>query len=159
MMEKETSELPRAIELLQSFYHVQKNIMRYVQKAAVESGLTVPQYTILTTVAQYAKMSQKKVGEVTFFPKSTLSQAVDGLVRANYLSRAQMEGNRREIQLMITDEGVEFLKSVHNREDGLFKIFQSAIQTLSEKQYEGLLEAHRQLADFLERQGNEKGGN
>src|SRR4051794_21705421 len=103
----------RSVQLLRSFWNVQKNIMRFVQKTAAENGLTVPQYSILMTITLYKETSQKNVGEKTFLPKSTLSQAVDGLVRGGLLHREPVEGNRREIQLSITDKGENLLKTIH----------------------------------------------
>ncbi|MDQ7862397.1 winged helix DNA-binding protein [Peribacillus frigoritolerans] len=57
------------------------------------------------TITLYKETSQKNVGRKHFFQKSTLSQAVDGLVRGGMLHREHVEGNRREIQLSITDKG------------------------------------------------------
>lgn len=104
----------RSAQLLRSFWNVNKDMMRLIQKTAVENGLTVPQYTILVIIAQHKDIVQKKVGELTFFSKSTVSQAVDGLVQLGFISRQQVEGNRRETLLSITEKGLAFLKTVHS---------------------------------------------
>ncbi|MGE7185026.1 MarR family winged helix-turn-helix transcriptional regulator [Peribacillus sp. NPDC006672] len=147
----------RSVQLLRSFSNVQKNIMRFVQKTAAENGLTVPQYSILMTISPHKEITQKIVGEKTFLPKSTLSQAVDGLVRGGMLQREHVEGNRREIQLSITEKGKNSLKMIHFQEGSIHQIFQSAIELLSEEQFEELLETHLLITNFLEAQATEQG--
>ncbi len=160
LMEHENQKLVRSTQLLRSFWSVQKNIVRFVQKIAVENGLSIPQYTILMTLTLHKemKMTQKKVGEQTFLPKSTLSHAVDGLVQEGFLSRQQVEGNRREMELMITDNGKAFLKRMHLQDGGIHQLFQSAMEQLTDKQYEELIESHLLLSAYLESQVKDQGG-
>ncbi|HSO58793.1 MAG TPA: MarR family winged helix-turn-helix transcriptional regulator [Paenisporosarcina sp.] len=124
--------------------------MKIVQKSAVENGLSVPQYSILMVMKLNKEMTQKIVGEKTFLPKSTLSQAVDGLVREGMIIRQQVEGNRREIMLSVTEKGQELNKMIHLQDGGIHQVLQSAVEVLSESQYEELLEAHRQITTYLE---------
>ncbi|WCN36281.1 MarR family winged helix-turn-helix transcriptional regulator [Aneurinibacillus uraniidurans] len=157
-MENEEQKVMRSTQLLRSFWHVQKNIMRLVQKTAVENGLSIPQYTVLMTITLHKEMTQKKVGEKTFLPKSTLSQAVDGLVRAGLLHRQQVEGNRREMQLAITEKGEALLKTIHLQEGGIHQLFQFVSELMTDKQYEELLETHLQITNYLEAKIVEQGG-
>lgn len=99
----------------------------------------------------------KNVGEKTFLPKSTLSQAVDGLVRGGLLHREPVEGNRREIQLSITEKGENLLKTIHFHEGSIHQVFQTAIEMLTEEQFEELLKTHLQITNFLEAQATEQG--
>jgi DNA-binding MarR family transcriptional regulator len=156
-MENEDQKLMRAIQLLRSFWNVQKNLVRFIQKTAVENGLSVPQYTILMMIAPNKEMTQKKLGEKTFLPKSTLSQAVDGLVQTGLLSRQQVKGNRREIQLSLSEQGETLLKAIHLQEGGIYQIFQSAVESLADQQYKDLLGAHLQISTYLEAQAVEQG--
>ncbi|WP_078411020.1 MarR family winged helix-turn-helix transcriptional regulator [Priestia abyssalis] len=156
-MEKENQKFMRSVQLMRSFWNVQKNMMRFIQKTATENGLSVPQYSILVAIAPHKEMTQKNLGEITFLPKSTLSQAVDGLVKAGWLHRQQVEGNRREMQLSLSEEGETLLKTIHLQEGGIHQVFQSAVETLTNRQYEGLLESHQQIATYLEAQAIEQG--
>ncbi|MFJ7975610.1 MarR family winged helix-turn-helix transcriptional regulator [Peribacillus sp. JNUCC 23] len=156
-MESENQQNMRSVLLMRSFWNVQKNMMRFVQKTAVENGLSVPQYAVLMCIAPYKEMTQKKLGEQTFLPKSTLSQAVDGLVQAGWLGRKQVEGNRREMQLTLSDKGETFLKTIHRQEGGIHQVFQAATETLTEKQVEELLKTHLQITTYLEAQAKEQG--
>ncbi|RDW18513.1 MarR family transcriptional regulator [Oceanobacillus arenosus] len=137
-------------QLLHSFFSVNKNIVRIVQNIAVENDLTVPQYTILMIVIHSKEMTQKKVGEQSFLPKSTLSQAVDGLVRLGLLERQQVVGNRREMNLIISEKGERYFKDIHLQNGGIHELFQAAIKPLSNMQREELLNMHLQIAKNLE---------
>jgi DNA-binding MarR family transcriptional regulator len=149
-LQNENQELMRSIQLLRSFWSVQKNIMRFVQKSAVENGLSIPQYSILMTIILEKEMTQKNVGEKTFLPKSTLSQAVDGLVREGLLNRQQVEDNRREMLLSLSEKGVSRIKAIHLQEGGIHQKFQSVVESLTERQYKELLIAHNQITTYLE---------
>jgi DNA-binding MarR family transcriptional regulator len=154
-MDSDNQKFMRSVELLSSFSNVQKNMMQFIQKAAVENGISVSQYTILITMAPDKEMTQKVLGEKTYFPKSTLSQAVDGLVQAGWINRQPVEGNRREILLSLSESGETLLKTIHLQEGGVHQIFQAAIELLSEEQYNELLKVHRQIATYLEVQAKE----
>lgn len=150
-MESENQKLMRAAQVLRSFAGVQNNMMRVIQKSAIENGLSVPQYSILMTLIFCKEMTQKKVGEKTFLPKSTLSQAVDGLVREGFLKRQQVESNRREVLLSLSEKGITRIRTLHLQEGGIHQIFQSVLESLNEQQVDNLLETHQQITDLLEK--------
>lgn len=144
------TEQMKAVRLLRSFWEVNKNMMRLIQQTAVENGLTVPQYTVLVVVTQHIEIVQKNVGELTFLPKSTLSQAVEGLVQLELIERKQVEGNRREMLLSVTEKGLDFLKSIHKQKGGIHQVFHFAIEEMTDNQYEELLNVHAKIVIKLE---------
>lgn len=149
-MENENSQFMKSIHLLRSFADVQKTMLRFVQKSAAENGLSIPQYTILMTVIMENEMTQKNVGEKTFLPKSTLSQSVDGLVREGLLNRQQVEGNRREVLLSLNEKGLERIKAIHAQKGGIHQIFQGAVESLTDKQYEDVIRTHLHIKNHME---------
>lgn len=151
-MDNESQELMRSTILLNSFWKMQKNVMQFVQKTASNNDLSVPQYSILMTMTHFDNMTQKAVGEKTFLPKSTLSQAVDGLVQSGLLNRHQLESNRREMQLSISEQGKTLIKAIHFQKDGIHQVFHNAIEQLTEKQYQELIQTHIQITTYLEEQ-------
>lgn len=155
-MESKNQQLMRSVQVLRSFAGVQNNTMRFIQKSAVENGLSVPQYSILMTFIFCKEMTQKQVGEKTFLPKSTLSQAVDGLVREGFLKRQQVEGNRREVLLSLSEKGTTRIRTLHLQEGGILQVFQSVLGSLNEQQVENLLETHQQMTDLLEKLAEEQ---
>ena len=150
-------ELLKATELLRSFWNIQKNLMRLVQKSAVENGLSIPQYSIMMTIVMHKVMTQKLVGEKTFLPKSTLSQAVDGLAREGFIERKQVEENRREMMLSLSDKGETLIRTIHMQDGGIHQIFKSVTDSLTSSQYEELLGTHRQISTYLEEESSYQG--
>ncbi|CEG23881.1 DNA-binding transcriptional repressor MarR [Planococcus massiliensis] len=139
----------KSAQLLRSFAGIHRNMIRYVQKTAADHGLSMPQYTILMALARTAEMTQKKIGKKTMLPKSTLSQAVDGLVRDGLIDREQVEGNRRETLLSLSPLGAELIEKIHQHEGGVHQVFQEVTESLTDEQYEKLLEVHQQINEKL----------
>lgn len=137
------------MQLMRSFATVQKNMVRFIQKSAVEKGLSIPQYSILMTIISCTEMTQKTIGEKTFLPKSTLSQAVDGLVKEGYLDRRQVEDNRRETLLALSERGKALVEELHHQEDGLHQVFKGASEQLTHEQMHELLHAHEKISSYL----------
>ena len=156
-MQLENEKMLKSLQLLHSFWNVQKNLIKLAQKSAVENGLSVPQYSILMAMKLNKEMIQKNVGEVTFLPKSTLSQAVDGLVREGIINRQQVEGNRREIMLSVTEKGEALIKDIYLQEGGIHQVFHSVVEDMSESQFDELLRGHLQITTFLESEDQEIG--
>ncbi|TWT25327.1 MarR family winged helix-turn-helix transcriptional regulator [Planomicrobium sp. CPCC 101110] len=149
-MPTQNQSIMRSVELLQSFASVQKNLYRFVQKSAADNGLSVPQYTVLITLISESAMTQKTIGEKTFLPKSTLSQAVDGLVKEGLLERTQVEGNRREVLLSVNEKGIEFIQDLHMKEGSVLRIFEGVLDSLEPQEVDGLLGTHARIASLLE---------
>lgn len=145
----ENKEMDAYMQLMLSFAHVQKNMVRFIQKSAVEKGLSIPQYSILMTIISCKEMTQKNIGEKTFLPKSTLSQAVDGLVKEGYLDRRQVEDNRRETLLALSPKGQALVEELYLQEDGLHQVFKAASEQFTDEQVEELLQAHRKISSYL----------
>lgn len=148
-MVKHVEERETYMQLMLSFANVQKNMVRFIQKSAVEKGLSIPQYSILMTIFSCSEMTQKTVGEKTFLPKSTLSQAVDGLVKEGYLHRQQVACNRREMMLSLSEKGRELVNGFHSQQDGLHQVFKSASEQFTAEQIAELLEAHQKISTYL----------
>lgn len=151
------TDLPREVRLLHSFLNVNKNLARLVSRTAANNGLTVPQFSVLMMIAPHKKMTQKIIGERTFMPKSTLSQAVDGLVKSELVQRSPVEGNRRELELTLSEKGEALIAELPQQEGSIARLFKNACDTLSEKQYQDLLEAHKQIKESLEMEQGEQG--
>ncbi|EGA88466.1 MarR family transcriptional regulator [Planococcus donghaensis MPA1U2] len=139
------------MQLMMSFANVQKNMVRFIQKSAMEKGLSIPQYSILMTISHCNEMTQKTVGEKTFLPKSTLSQAVDGLVKEGYLNRQQVVCNRREMMLSLSEKGQQLVDDFYLQEDGLYQVFKAASEQFTAEQIKELLDAHQKISTYLTR--------
>lgn len=146
---KDENEMSSYMQLMLSFAGVQKNMVRFIQKSATEKGLSIPQYSILMTIFRCNEMTQKNVGEKTFLPKSTLSQALDGLVKEGYLHRRQAQCDRREMLLSLSETGQALVNELHLQEDGLHQVFKAASEQFTDQQIDELIQAHRKISTYL----------
>jgi DNA-binding MarR family transcriptional regulator len=87
--------------------------------------LTVQQYNVLRILrGQYpAHCSLKTVKERMLDRMSDASRIVDKLVLKKYVSRKQCPDDRRSVNLLITDHGLELLKQLDSLEDEIQQVF------------------------------------
>ncbi|WP_271853885.1 MarR family winged helix-turn-helix transcriptional regulator [Planococcus maritimus] len=146
---KEENEITTYMQLMLSFAEVQKNMLRIIQQSAAEKELSIPQYSIVMTLFRCSNITQKSIGDQTFLPKSTLSQAVDGLAKEGYVIRKSMEKDRREMCLELSNSGLALAEELHLQENGLHQLFKTASSQFTEYQIKELIAAHRNISASL----------
>lgn len=145
----------RSSELFRSIWRLNQSMRSFVQKTALENDLSVPQYAVLMMVAPKKEITQKQLGNLMKFPKSTLSQAVDGLVQADLIMRHPVEDNRREMQLILSEKGKLLYEKIRNQKGSVHRALETAIDTLDENQFEQAIATLGQIATFLGELGEE----
>ncbi|MFO1445224.1 MarR family transcriptional regulator [Bacillus sp. Bva_UNVM-123] len=156
-MHDENQSLARSSELFRSIWRIQQSIRSFAQKTAIDNNLSIPQYALLMMLAPKREITQKKLGNIMKFPKSTLSQAVDGLVQANLIKRHPVEDNRREMQLILTDNGKQLYEKLKWQEGSIHQVLELAIASLNENQFEEAVSTLLQIAVFLEKESEKLG--
>lgn len=149
----------RSSKFLHTFRRVNRNMMHFIHKTALENGLSIPQYSVLMTIAPRKEMTQKQLGEVLQIPKSTLSTAVDGLVQTEWLHRQPVPDNRREMQLILSEKGNNLFENISQQKGSIHRTIESVMNTLTEKQFEEFQATLLHIADFLEHETNSKENN
>ena len=149
-MQSENQHNMRSGDLVRAIWRVNLSMRKIVQRTAAANDLTAPQYAVLMTLSPYSELTQKELGQMMPFPKSTLSQAVDGLVQAGLMDRYPVKENRREMQLILSHEGKTLIQTIREQEGSINRIFESVMDTLQARQYEELVHSLDQIADFLE---------
>jgi DNA-binding MarR family transcriptional regulator len=71
---------------------------------STDSGLTLPQYRMLTALSEGGERSARLAERLTI-RKPTVTALADGLVAAGYAQRHSEPGDRRIVQIHITEEG------------------------------------------------------
>lgn len=135
----------KSSDFLHSFWRVNRNLMRIVHNTAQEYGLSIPQYSVLMIIAPRKEMTQKQLGEILQIPKSTLSQAVDGLVQTEWIHRQPVQDNRREMQLIISEKGNALFEKI-----SIHQTIETVINTIGSNQYEEFQNTLHQIAKLLE---------
>lgn len=149
--ENNNNTADKSTQMLLSFWHIQKEMMRTVRNTAQSNQLSMPQYTVLLAMIQQDEMMQKQVHRLTNLPKSTLSQAIDGLVENGILERKPVETNRRKMELEISAAGKSLIKQMQMQEDGIHQLFRQAVESISDDQYDTVMEIHAHLLSELKR--------
>jgi len=78
------------------------HLARVLERASGE--LSLPQYRILSLVARGDERATELAGRLAL-TKPTVSALVDGLAEHGLLERRAFEGDRRSVQLVVTDAG------------------------------------------------------
>jgi DNA-binding MarR family transcriptional regulator len=77
-------------------------VARMLEHASTD--LTLPQYRLLAMVASGDQRASKLAGQLAL-SKPTVTAVVDGLVERGFLARAEASGDRRAVDLSVTEPG------------------------------------------------------
>lgn len=149
-MEKDMHDSSRPMALMQSFWQLEKSIMWQVKQTAVDNDLSVPQFAIMIMMRKKQQMAQKKLQAQTHYPKSTLSYAIEGLVQAELLTRTHVEGNRREMDLSLSEQGEFLLNKMIIQETGVHAKFKNAVDSFTEEQFNDLIDMHQHIIQYFD---------
>lgn len=81
-------------------------VARMLEHACCE--LTLPQYRLLVMVASGDHRASKLAGRLAL-SKPTVTAVVEGLVERGFLARSEVSGDRRAVQLSLTEAGRDAL--------------------------------------------------
>lgn len=151
-MDLEESPIRRSEEMMRSFWGVQRYLVRLMHQTALANELTLPQLHGLMMVVRYGAISQKELVRHMNVPKSTLSQAIDGLVTNGWVERDVNEANRRETILTSSEAGRRFVRDIEYQQASAHQQVERVLQTLDVATFDQLIETHRQIADGLKQQ-------
>lgn len=139
----------RAREMMQSFWRVQRVLIRLMHQTAQQNDLTVPQLHGLMMLNEQGAITQKELVWRTRMPKSTLSQSLDGLVEKGLIRRDINPDNRREVVLTIDQSGKRLIEEIEQQEEGTEYQLNEILSRLDEDTYHHMLTAHQHIADGL----------
>lgn len=115
------------------FYNLEKTVKIYrqfFQSQLKINGfdITLDQWLILHTVAEYPDISQNDIAEKVFKDKASVTRIIELLVQNGFLTRAIHLTNRRMFQLTITQKG---LGTIEKLNDLVQKFRQTALTEIS----------------------------
>jgi MarR family transcriptional regulator, transcriptional regulator for hemolysin len=99
------------------FYNLEKAIKtyrQYFQNQLKSNGfdITLDQWLILHTVADYPGISQNDIAGKVFKDKASVTRIIELLVQNGYLDRAIHSVNRRMFQLSVTKKGIKTIEKL-----------------------------------------------
>lgn len=75
-------------------------------------GLTIPEWRVFATLAQFPRSTARAVGEHARLHKTKVSRAVQALEERRWLSRAENPDDRREEFLSLTATGLQAYSAI-----------------------------------------------
>ncbi|MFD0681118.1 MULTISPECIES: MarR family winged helix-turn-helix transcriptional regulator [unclassified Paenibacillus] len=148
-MNYKDENVKKAIEVLQSFWAINKTTTKFTQQNAESLGITLQQLSIINTLYSFPGLTLKNITERLFSSKSTVSVSVDGLVSLGLVERTTSDEDRREINLKLTSKGEELSrKSSENAFS--YKAMILALEKMDEKDVELLLKLNKELLCSLQ---------
>lgn len=101
-------------------------------------NVTLTQCHVLVEIGRKEHMMLKEVAQILNIDTSTASKTVDELVKKELVLRTQMEKDRRGIQLVLSEKGVQSFKEIEEHMD---LKFQKIFLQVPEEERENLLHA------------------
>lgn len=96
--------LERTVKIYRQFFQNQFKINGF--------DITLDQWLILHTVAEYPDCTQNDIAEKVFKDKASVTRIIELLVQNGFLSRAIHPTNRRMFQLTISEKGLETIEKL-----------------------------------------------
>ena len=76
----------------------------------LELGITVEQWVVLKIISEAPGISQKELADKSFRDPASITRTLDLLEKKDLLRRDRIEENRRMYQLILTKQGIAFIK-------------------------------------------------
>jgi len=92
-------------ELLANLRAVRRVVMRYRDSYLQQRNLTYSQMWVLHVVKEHDGIKVKEIADLLGITGSAATQLADALVKKGYLSRERSPGDRRALEIRLSDQG------------------------------------------------------
>ncbi|MCF7928436.1 MAG: MarR family transcriptional regulator [Spirochaetales bacterium] len=123
----------RITKRLRQIAHELDKHSKYLQE---KHYITVPQIITLREIYEHGPISFSELTRIVSLNNSTVTGIVDRLERQKLVQRTRTSKDRRRIDLIITEEGVQFLQ---NTPPPIQENFVNGLDTMSEEKVETIL--------------------
>jgi DNA-binding MarR family transcriptional regulator len=115
----ETVEIPLSRKLTTTLIKKGTEITEAISAVLKMEKITIQQFNVLRILRgrQGKPASLQQVSKDMLHTNSNTTRVVDKLVDKNLVERVQCPGDRRKIELTITDDGLDLLKKLDSRVD------------------------------------------
>ncbi len=104
---------------------------------AKKNGMDYYEFSILYEISQYEKVTQKEICEAYNYPKQSINNVAIELRKKGLIEFTPSEKDKREKQMILTDEGKVFSEKVFTP---LFKIEENVYKKVGAETIEKMLE-------------------
>ncbi|MCM2534040.1 MarR family transcriptional regulator [Neobacillus pocheonensis] len=149
-MDYHDEKVKRAIEVLQSYWGINKTTAKFTQQNAERLGLTLQQLSIVNLLKFTPGITLKEITQRLLSAKSTVSVSVEGLVQLGFVERQTSTEDRREINLRLTSEGEKVSKS-STQNPYSYQAMVSALEQMEETEIKQLVDLNKKLLENLQK--------
>ena len=129
---------------------------RLTKERAAKVGLTGPQLSVVKMLEGLGDMSLSDLSDRIRAQNSTVTGIVDRMEREGLVDRKRSEGDRRVVNIRLTDKGQKLARSLSFEP---FEIFSNALENaLSPGELVSLLTLLDKLATFVKREAGRRDG-
>lgn len=72
-------------------------------------GITIDQWVLLKIIQGAGQLSQKELADKSLRDPASITRTLDLLEKKGYVERVQVEGNRRQYNIILTKSGEQFI--------------------------------------------------
>ena len=132
--------------ILETFVFLYTESRRATKDVAREHGLTGPQVTVLKLLEGVGDLSLSELSERIQARNSTITGIVDRMQRDGLVKRRRSERDRRVIEIVLTERGVQLAKAIPVQP---MEMFASALRSLNRDDRESLRRILRAMSDHV----------
>lgn len=149
-MDYHDEKVMKAIEVLQSYWAINKATAKFTQQNAERLGLTLQQLSIVNLLKFTPGITLKEITQRLLSAKSTVSVSVEGLVQLGFVERQTSTGDRREINLRLTSEGEKVSKSSAQNPYS-YQAMVTALEQMEETEIGQIVDLNKKLLENLQK--------
>ena len=117
------------------------------RELAQSVGLTAPQFRVLQIVAEHGRRTATDISQQMRISQATVTSLVDKLVRQGMVFRERSETDRRQTNIMATEEGLQAIKDAP---DPLQQRFVRKFSAMEDWEQAALIAALERVAAMLD---------
>jgi DNA-binding MarR family transcriptional regulator len=134
-------------ELALSIKAIQRELERRTNEAMRPIGLTGPQADALVVIGRAGPLALNELGELLIAESGHPSRLVDRLVEAGLVERRPADGDRRKVELSLTQRGRRMEKRAIQAQEGVLEL---ARQLVGARDLTPVVELLRDLVQYTQ---------
>lgn len=139
---------PLFIHVTKRLRQITHELNKYSKFLQERFGITIPQIITLREIYEHGPLSFSELTKIVSLNNSTVTGIVDRLEKHQLVQRTRTSQDRRRIDLIITEKGIEFLSHIP---PPIQPGFVEGLEEMSQKETDQILWAIDSLLELLKR--------
>ena len=123
-----------------------KKIMNEQDLSKYDLNINKTQTNILMSVDENRNISMSKLSEIVGLEKSSFTRSVEHLVKNGFLTRKNLENDKRTINLSLTEKGTHAVRLIRKNLDNYLTVLS---EILTEKEKKEFFEALKTVSKYF----------